>query len=1132
MKRAISLVLCLCVLIGFAPCKGIMDAQAAPTQTLVSFVKDQHPRIWIDDFDIIREKIASYPQVAEWYDDLKQKCDEYLELPPYDYPIDKLEQVAVGGTLRRIIQTQSDTLPRFLGLSFVAAIEQDETYLNRLIEEIDAAVVLPCWNTAHWLETGELLQSFAVAYDWCYDMLPEKTKDTMVEAMVKFGLNESLREYKGDPRAYVWHYGFNDEVGTNWTAVCNTGVIMASIALCDVQPELCEETLSNAIMSIKGCANEFIPDGGYDEGIGYWAYGSMNLIKGAAALDSAFECDYSKLPPLEEPYSYDILSYEGVNVLGDFAIYLQGLAGAFNTGDASPTDSVQPGLFYMGDKLERPDYTKHMLDRIVLKNTLPDALVEFIIWFNPEQELLLDNVPLDRNFHLGVSSMRNTWAYNDNTLFVAMKSGINLAPHSHYDIGTFSLDALGQRWITQRGAGGYDWPGYMGQRWQYYVGRPEGQNTLVINPDDTAGQALECKTEFVRGESGYGEAYFIYDMSTAYADYAESVIRGIRMYDDRSRVLIQDEVKFSQSENDVYWFAHTLADIDISEDGTEALFKRNGKKLYARLLSPANASFTVREAAPMLESPNPSIQAPSYGSKLSVVLEDAIDSTTIAVEFIPLPDDMAPPPYSDEIIPLDRWTADESYTRMEDLSLDVVAMLEDSSIALANSQKKDIDPENPSVKPVMLNDRTMVPLRFISENFGAEISWNPDTMEATVLHNHVPIVVKIGSDKMTVGDRTVTLDAPAFTEGGRTYVPLRAISEAMGKHVSYKSGLILISDVENPYADYPEYEEEIRKLLKYNVLINGKSCKYFKPSRLDYSVFSTEGNSVALDVAGEDITVEKSGSEVYLNIAGESYLFEFTEDYYTSDESYPKSISANSIEKLQYVPEGGKLDTHLQVKRVYDSANDGNVSANMLDNYLGTRWSAQEDAYAVFELEEEKEITYAHIAWTSGAARQEIFDILTSVDGEEWTTVYQGRGSGTTTDMQLFELEPTTAKFIKYQGHGNSGNTWNSVAEVRFYESLADAEKDAEDWSDLYEFTGFSYHAGIVYHMTASLEMSDGEIIELSPREVIWNVSDNAIASIDADGQLEIFQSGTFNVYATYKEGSYYRTTKVVINAD
>lgn len=1133
MKRLISLALCFGMLLSLVPDFNHQKAEAAPAATLISFIKDSHPRIWVDDFELIREKIADYPRVKEWYDALKSKCNDYLTIPAYDYPIDKLEQVAEGGTLRRIIQTQSDTLPRFIGLSFVAAVEEDEVYVNRLIEEINAAVNLPCWNTAHWLETGELLQSFAIAYDWCFDLLPETTKDAMAEAMVKFGLNESLREYAGDKRAYLWHYGFEgDEIGANWTAVCNSGVMMAAIALCDIQPEICEETLNYAIKSIKSCANEFIPDGGYAEGIGYWAYGSSNLIKGAAALNSAFEGDFSKLPPLDEPFSYDILQYEGVPQLGDFAIYLQGMQGAFNTGDASPVDSIQPGLFYMGDKLNRPDYTKHMLDRIVLDQTLPDALAALIIWFNPEQELILDNVPLDKNFELGVSSMRNTWAYNNDTLFVAMKSGINLAPHAHYDVGTFCLDALGQRWIKTPGAGGYDWPGYMGQRWNYYVGRPEGQNTLVINPDDTPGQALSCETQFIKSESGYGEGYFVYDMTAAYADYAESVKRGIRMYDDRSRVLIQDEITLNGDENDVYWFAHTLAEADISEDGREAVLKRNGEKMFVRLLSPVNAELSVREAAPMLESPNPSIQAASYGSKLCIGLEDIGGDVTIAVEFIPLPGDMAPPVYSDDVVPMEEWTVDESYTRMEDLSIDVVAMLEGSSIAYANSAKKDIDPENPSIKPLMRNDRTMVPLRFISENIGSEISWNPETMEATVLYNHIPIVVKIGSNQMVVGEETVTLDSPAFTEDGRTYVPLRAISEAMGKHVSYKNGLILISETENPYEEYPEYEDEIRKLLKYNVIINGESCKYFKPSRYDYNTFSKDTNTVVLEVAGEGIKEEKTGNEIYLNIAGESYLFEFTEDYYTTGESYPRALTADSIEKLEFIPEGGNQDTHLAVKRVYDSANDGNVSANMLDNYLGTRWSAQEDAYAVFELEEEKEVTHAQIAWTSGAARQEIFDILTSVDGEEWTMVYQGRGSGTTTDMQLFELEPTTAKFIKYQGHGNSGNTWNSVAEVRFYETKADAEKDAEDWSDLYEFTGFAYNVGKTYHFTAKVEMSDGEFIELSPKEVTWNVSDNSIAYIDADGQLEIMQEGSFNVYASYKDGRFYRTTKVSIEAN
>lgn len=56
----------------------------------------------------------------------------------------------------------------------------------------------------------------------------------------------------------------------------------------------------------------------------------------------------------------------------------------------------------------------------------------------------------------------------------------------------------------------------------------------------------------------------------------------------------------------------------------------------------------------------------------------------------------------------------------------------DNNMAQINGSKRQIDLENPAVRPLIINGRTMMPLRFISENLGCEVKWNPDTSSITI----------------------------------------------------------------------------------------------------------------------------------------------------------------------------------------------------------------------------------------------------------------------------------------------------------------------------------------------------------------------------------------------------------------
>jgi len=88
--------------------------------------------------------------------------------------------------------------------------------------------------------------------------------------------------------------------------------------------------------------------------------------------------------------------------------------------------------------------------------------------------------------------------------------------------------------------------------------------------------------------------------------------------------------------------------------------------------------------------------------------------------------------------------------------------------------------------PVIVNNRTLVPLRAVMEALGFVVEWNSQTQTATLVNPKYEVVVQIGRYDMLVNNNAVPLDVPAQIMGGRTMVPLRAISEATGMEVIWE----------------------------------------------------------------------------------------------------------------------------------------------------------------------------------------------------------------------------------------------------------------------------------------------------------------------------------------------------------
>lgn len=85
------------------------------------------------------------------------------------------------------------------------------------------------------------------------------------------------------------------------------------------------------------------------------------------------------------------------------------------------------------------------------------------------------------------------------------------------------------------------------------------------------------------------------------------------------------------------------------------------------------------------------------------------------------------------------------------------------------------------------NGRTLLPVRAVAEAFGAIVGWDPQDQTVSILKDGKAISITVGSWVMNVGGVFVQNDSPAINKGGRVYLPIRVIAEALGANVEWDS---------------------------------------------------------------------------------------------------------------------------------------------------------------------------------------------------------------------------------------------------------------------------------------------------------------------------------------------------------
>lgn len=597
---------------------------ASPAASPLATLRPGHPRLFLHDEDLpaLKHTIAADPFIRHQYQDLLAYGNELLTTPPDVY--------VIGGVEHTLLDTSRDMEARVFALAGLYRLTGDKRYADRATKEMLAAASFPDWYPTHFLDTGEMTATLGLGYDWLYPVLSPADRETIENAIATKGI---------DPWLERIHNGtaVNHEAN-NWNQVCNGGESIGALAIADEDPARATAILDHAHTAVKNIMQLFAPDGGFEEGPTYWLYATAYNLMYIDALESALGTDFglSQAAGFSSTGDYHIQSDGPTYQLANF--------GDAGIGGASPTAQ----MFWLARKFDKPFYAEHEKEiglfnskasatkSAVHGENYPSGRTRFdlmlILWSAEQAQAQVQaphrksnaQLPLVESFaRVDQAYLRSAWN-DENAWYVAFKGGDGHASHGHLDLGSFVMDALGQRWASDLGPDSYGLPGYFGrQRWSYYRMRTEGHNTLTI---DAQNQDLDSKAPLTATGTKGNTLYSIADLSRTYKGKLTSWNRGVALI-GKQTVLVQDEIAPAQPV-DVVWNFHTFANVQFSDDGRSATLTEGGATLEARILSPAAAKFSTASTDP------PAPQEPNTGlTNLIIPLAKQSGPQTIAVVF-------------------------------------------------------------------------------------------------------------------------------------------------------------------------------------------------------------------------------------------------------------------------------------------------------------------------------------------------------------------------------------------------------------------------------------------------------------------------------------------------------------------
>lgn len=581
-----------------------------------------------------------FQKLGQEYEKICQRVKEYLQNPQtYTYQFEdgnlcnmagrienEVEQVGICWLLH---QAHSRNLAGY-GLEEEIDEVSAAVYPKRIREIMDMVTGFPDWNPAHFLDVGSLSYGMGMAYDWIYDTLSEEERRNYAARIETLGVSEGF--------TYLRSFSAQQRLRSNWTANICGGLSVAAMAIWNeegVDTARCARIVTDTTRFLPVFLNQMSPDGAVSEGTGYWILSMRYTSYLLSSMEYTFGSDYG----LMDVDGFEKSWYLPIRITGkDHLIPSQTLT--YNFSDAQGGKMAQSALVWFAEqksrKLENEDYLDQTNILMWYKNNYTDvndytvADAQDLLWYPrimaryqdrlkasasiteedfsrigieqdqyfgseenitnadlAEHGLISENVLYGRGAKISMVTITDEFL-NPKSPFFAVKDNNSKGAHLDLDAGSFVFDSLGVRWANELGK-----TTYSGERYQYYVKRAEGHNTLVINPSaqadqNTSTQAATNGTTSIRPEdykkSVYG-SIITYDLSNAYNVVSvdgvlkknqNQVRRGFLLYDHNTKLLIQDEFELEEA-SDIYWFLQTLVkeeDYQLADDGRSVIMSK------------------------------------------------------------------------------------------------------------------------------------------------------------------------------------------------------------------------------------------------------------------------------------------------------------------------------------------------------------------------------------------------------------------------------------------------------------------------------------------------------------------------------------------------------------------------------
>jgi hypothetical protein len=474
---------------------------------------------------------------------------------------------------KRLLAESRHAIDVVLHTAMAWRLTGDRRYLDRCVEELDAACGLPDWNPSHFLDTAEMATAVAIGLDWLHADLDEAHRARCRAALVAKAIRPAEEVFAEG--------GWWTKARNNWSQVCGAGIAVACAAVAEDRAALDASLFTKCLPLLDECG-AFYTDGGYPEGPGYWDYGTSYHVLGLAVAAG-----------LGKPVHVTRDMARSTQFMAD----LRGTSGLlFNFADAPPRrDAFVAARGWLIERIPDVQSEYNRVSAAALARDLRLGLEAkaaelrrsggndrffplHLLWL-PANPWLDVDLPFGGRYGREQQVMTMRGRDDDPAApYIAVKGGTPRASHGHMDVGSFVYDAFGRRWIHDLGGDNYNLPGYFGdKRFDYFRVAARSHNVLIIagRPQDPhCDPCLFLATSVVKTS-----ATAPLDLSPAYrpagAPQADKVTRRVSFDRTSGLATIHDIVVAPVG--DVRWQAMIDAEPEI--DGDRVVLRRDGTSI-------------------------------------------------------------------------------------------------------------------------------------------------------------------------------------------------------------------------------------------------------------------------------------------------------------------------------------------------------------------------------------------------------------------------------------------------------------------------------------------------------------------------------------------------------------------------